>query len=209
MSSSQDGGLGCGYMVNRMEWTVTSFEMLTVSVIWQDIANTCSTKAWILEWVREDKVRNWRLETNFETWRAIFQRFFFVWKLVENKMFRQNFGKVESFLLKGSSDLNTFPENVVIFFAQIIIYHMLITGNKKLCGVFGWNIALEWGRKWALKRKNSRKTSLFFSSLAKSAMNWCLVAVFFSLVLGSSVRKTSGRHSRDCLEEYRGFFVIN
>ena len=33
--------------------------------------------------------------------------------------------------------VNTFPKNVVIFFAQIIIYHMLITGNKKLCGVFG------------------------------------------------------------------------
>ena len=52
---------------------------------------------------------------------------------------------------------------------------MLITDNKKLCGLFGWNIALEWGRKWALERKNSRKTSLFFSSLAKSAMNGCLV----------------------------------
>ena len=55
---------------------------------------------------------------------------------------------------------------------------MLITGSKKLCGVFGWNIALEWGQKWALKRKNSRKNTLVFSSLAKSAMNWCLVAVF-------------------------------
>ena len=34
-----------------------------------------------------------------------------------------------------SSELNTFPENVaVFFFAQIIIYHMLITGNKKICG---------------------------------------------------------------------------
>ena len=111
--------------------------------------------------------------------------------------------------IEGSSELNTFPENVVIFFAQIIIYHMLMTGNKKLCGVFGWNIALEWGRKWALKRKNGRKTFLFFSSLAKSAMNWWLVAIFFSLVLGSSVRKTSGRHSRDCLEEYRSVLVIN
>ena len=29
------------------------------------------------------------------------------------------------------------------FFAQIIIWHMLITGSKKLCGVFGWNIAQE------------------------------------------------------------------
>ena len=56
----------------------------------------------------------------------------------------------------------------------------------------------------------SRITPLFCSSLAKSAMNGCLVAVFyFSLVLGSSVRKTSGRLFRDCLEEYRGVFVIN
>ena len=55
---------------------------------------------------------------------------------------------------------------------------MPITGNNKLSGVFGWNIALEWGRKWALKRKNSRKNILVFYSLAKSAMNWCLVAVF-------------------------------
>ena len=35
-----------------------------------------------------------------------------------------------------SSEQNTFPENVVIFFAQILIYDMLTTGNKKLCGVF-------------------------------------------------------------------------
>ena len=35
-----------------------------------------------------------------------------------------------------------FPKMWWFFFAQIIIYHMLITGNKKLCGVFGWNIAL-------------------------------------------------------------------
>ena len=34
----------------------------------------------------------------------------------------------------NSSELNTFPENVVIFFAQIIIYHMLITGNKTYVG---------------------------------------------------------------------------
>ena len=43
----------------------------------------------------------------------------------------------------------------------------IITGNKKLCGVFGWNIALEWGRKWALKRKNSRKTSLFYNNFSR------------------------------------------
>ena len=58
-------------------------------------------------------------------------------------------------------------------------------------------------------KKYPKKTSLFFSSLAKSAMYRWLVAVFFSLVLGSSVRKTSGRLSRDCLEEYRGVYVIN
>ena len=57
--------------------------------------------------------------------------------------------------------------------------------------------------------KLAEKTFLFFSSLDKSAMKGCLVAVSFSLVLGSSVRKTSGRLSRDCLEEYRGVFVIN
>ena len=55
--------------------------------------------------------------------------------------------------------------------------------------------------------KIAEKTSLFFSFRAKSAMNGCLVAVFFSLVLGSSVGKTSGRHFRDCLEEYQGVFV--
>ena len=38
--------------------------------------------------------------------------------------------------------------------------------------------------------KIAEKTSLLFSSRAKGAMNGCLVAVFFSLVLGSSVRKT-------------------
>ena len=32
---------------------------------------------------------------------------------------------------------------------------------------------------------------------------------FFSLVLGSSVTKPSGRLSRDCLEEHQGVFVIN
>ena len=90
-----------------------------------------------------------------------------------------------------NSELNTFLENVVIFFAPIIIYHniMLITGNKKLCGVFGWNIAQEWGRKWALKRKNSRKNILVFSSLAKRAMNWCLVAVFFLIGIGFICKK--------------------
>ena len=39
--------------------------------------------------------------------------------------------------LKVAQNETLFPENVVIFFAQIIIYHMLITGRKKLCGVFG------------------------------------------------------------------------
>ena len=86
---------------------------------------------------------------------------------------------------------------------------MLITGNKKICGVFDEIFAQEWGRKWALERKIAEKTSLFFSSLAKSAINGILVAVFFSLVLGSFVRETSGRRSRDCLKDYQGVFVIN
>ena len=34
------------------------------------------------------------LEANLESWRAIFKRFFFVWKLAEHEMFRHNFGKV-------------------------------------------------------------------------------------------------------------------
>ena len=37
-------------------------------------------------------------------------------------------------MVYGSSELNTFPENEVIFFAQIIIYNMLITGNKNYVG---------------------------------------------------------------------------
>ena len=95
---------------------------------------------------------------------------------------------------------NTFPENVVIFFAQIIIYHMLITGNKKLCGVFGWNTALEWVGKWALKRKNSGKTPLFFSSLAKSAMNGCLVAIFFLIGIGFICKKNFRKTFQRLLE---------
>ena len=54
--------------------------------------------------------------------------------------------------------------------------------------------------------KKLPKNILVFSSLAKSAMNGCLVSVFFSLVLGSSVR-ASGRHSRNCLEEYQGVVI--
>ena len=54
------------------------------------------------------------------------------------------------------------PKMWWFFFAQIIIYHVLITGKKKLCGVFWWNVALEWGQKWALKWKNSRKSILVF-----------------------------------------------
>ena len=40
------------------------------------------------------------------------------------------------------SKLNTFPQDVVIFFAEIIIYDMLKTG-KKIMWVFQWNIAQE------------------------------------------------------------------
>ena len=44
--------------------------------------------------------------------------------------------EIERWHLKGlgSSELNTFPVNVVTFFAQIIIYHMLITGKKNYVG---------------------------------------------------------------------------
>ena len=34
-----------------------------------------------------------------------------------------------------SSDLNTFPANVIVF-AQIVIYHMLITGSKNYVGIW-------------------------------------------------------------------------
>ena len=51
------------------------------------------------------------------------------------RLFFFSFSPFHSF--KVAQNENTFPENVVIFFAQIIIYHMLITGSKKLCGVFG------------------------------------------------------------------------
>ena len=50
----------------------------------------------------------------------------------------------------------------LFFFAQTIIHHMLIKG-KKIMWVFGWNIALQLGQKWALKRKNIRKKHPCFS----------------------------------------------
>ena len=82
----------------------------------------------------------------------------------------------------------------MIFFARIVIYHNADSGQQKIIWVFGWNIALLWGRKWALKQKNSRKTSLFFSSLAKSAMNGCLVAAFFFLIdIGFICKKNFGK----------------
>ena len=103
----------------------------------------------------------------------------------------------------------TFPENVVILFAQIMIYHMLITGNKSYVGYLVEILHLSGVENGHSNEKIAEKASLFFSSLARSAMNGCLVAAFFSLILGSSVRKTSGRLSRDCLEDYRSVFVIN
>ena len=48
---------------------------------------------------------------------------------------------------------------MVIFFAQIKIFHMLITGKKKFCGVFEWNIA-QIGHS---NEKIAERTSLFFS----------------------------------------------
>ena len=77
-----------------------------------------------------------------------------------------------------SSELNTFPENVAIYFCLNHHLSYADNGQQKIMWVFGWNLALQWGRKWALKRKNSCKTSLFFSSLAKSGMKGCLEAVF-------------------------------
>ena len=80
---------------------------------------------------------------------------------------------------------------------------MLITGNQKLCGYLDeilHKVGVENGH---LNAKIAEKISLFFSSLAKSAMNGCLVAVFFShWYWVHLLRKTSGRLSRDCLEEY-------
>ena len=113
------------------------------------------------------------------------------------------------YLLWGSSELNTFPEKVVIFFCSNHHLSYADNGQQKIM----WGIWMKYCTREGVENGHSNekiaeKTSLFFSSLAKSAMNWCLVAVFFSLVLGSSVRKISGRLSRDCLEEYRGVFVI-
>ena len=102
-----------------------------------------------------------------------------------------------------------FPRKCGDFFCSNHHYHMLITGNKKICGYLDEILHQSGVENGHSNEKIAEKTSLFFSALAKSAMNWCLVAVFFSLVLGSSVRKTSGRRSRDCLEKYRGVFVIN
>ena len=95
------------------------------------------------------------------------------------------------------SERNTFPENVVIFSAQIIICHMLITGSKKLCGVFGWNIALEKGRKLALKRKNRRKNILVFLFKGLKARWIDALSLFFLIGIGftckKNFRKTSQR----------------
>ena len=55
---------------------------------------------------------------------------------------------------------------------------MLITGNKNLCGYLDeilHKCGVENGHS---NEKIAEKTSLFFSSLARNAMNRCLVAVF-------------------------------
>ena len=95
------------------------------------------------------------MKNSVQRWSSDIQGLFCV------KIRKMALGSNDLSTLPLSSELITFPENVVIFFAQIIIDHMLITGNKNLCGVFGWNIALGWGRKWALKRRNSRKHPCF------------------------------------------------
>ena len=61
-----------------------------------------------------------------------------------------------------SSELNTFPENVVIFFfAQIIIYHMLITGNKKFVGYLDEILHKSGVENGHSNEKIAEKTSLF------------------------------------------------
>ena len=59
----------------------------------------------------------------------------------------------------GTSELNTFTENVVIILLKSS-FTMLITGKKELCGVFGWNIAQE--SKIVTKMKNRRKNINLF-----------------------------------------------
>ena len=77
-----------------------------------------------------------------------------------------------------------------MFFAQIIIYHMLITGNKKKkCGHLDEILHKSGVENGHSNEKIAEKTSLFFSSLAKSAMNGCLVAVFFLIGIGFICKK--------------------
>ena len=85
---------------------------------------------------------------------------------------------------------------MVIFFAQIIIYHNYSdNGQQKLM----WGIWMKYctrvGSKMGTQTKKLPKKRPCFSLLWIKA-RWTdvlIVAVFFSLVLGSSVRKTSGR----------------
>ena len=59
-------------------------------------------------------------------------------------------------------------------------------------------------RHWHSNEKKAKITSMFFSSKGKKRDEHMLCCCFFLLVLGSPVRKTSGRLSRDCLEENQG-----
>ena len=66
---------------------------------------------------------------------------------------------------------------------------MLITGKKNYVGYLD-EILLQSGvENGHSNEKIAEKTSLFFSSLAKSAMNWCLVAVFFLIGIGFICKK--------------------
>ena len=90
---------------------------------------------------------------------------------------------------KVAQNETLFPKMWWFFFAQIIIYHMLITGSKKLFGVFGWNIALEWGRKLALERKNSRKNILVFLFKRLKARWTDALSLFCLIGIGFTYKK--------------------
>ena len=86
----------------------------------------------------------------------------------------------------------------------------MITGNKNYVGYLDEILHLSGVENGHSNEKNSRKTSLFFSSLAKSAMNGCLVAVFFLIGIGFIFKKNFRKTFQRLLgRRYRGVFVIN
>ena len=83
------------------------------------------------------------------------------------------------FSYKGSSERNTFPENVVIFFCSN--HHLSYADNRQQ--KLMWGIWMKYctrvGSKIGTQTKKSPKKHPCFSlQTAKSAMNWCFVAVF-------------------------------